>query len=68
MLMKITINGEIKEYQEQLTVQQLLQRLKLQADRVVVEVNRTILPPDMHNITELKTGDTIELVQFVGGG
>jgi len=68
MLMKITINGETKEYQEQLTVQQLLQRLSLQSDRVVVEVNRTILLPDMHNTTELKTGDSIELVQFVGGG
>ena len=68
MLMKITINGEIKEYQEQLTVQQLLQQLSLQSDRIVVEINGTIFPPDTHNITELKTGDIIELVQFVGGG
>ena len=68
MLMKITINGEIKEYHEQLTVQQLLQQLKLQSNRVVVELNRSILSPDAHNDTKLKTGDIIELVQFVGGG
>ncbi|MCD6580281.1 MAG: sulfur carrier protein ThiS [Desulfuromusa sp.] len=66
--MKITINGEIKEYQEQLTVQQLLQQLSLQSDRIVVEINGTIFPPNTYNITGLKTGDVIELVQFVGGG
>ncbi len=66
--MKITINGETKEFREQLTVQQLLQRLKLQSDQVVVEINRTILPPAVHHDTELKSGDIIELVQFVGGG
>lgn len=66
--MKITINGETKEYPEQLTVQLLLQRLKLQSDRVVVEINRTILAPAAHHDTELKNGDIIELVQFVGGG
>lgn len=68
MLMKITINGKIKEYQEQLTVQQLLQRLKLPSDRVVVELNGSILPLDAHIDTKLKTGDIVELVQFVGGG
>ena len=66
--MKLTINGDIKEYQEQLTVQQILQQLNLQSERVVVEINRAILSPDMHSTTVLKAGDTIELVQFVGGG
>ncbi len=66
--MKIKLNGEIKEYRDQLTVQELLQRLNLQPERVVVEINRIILSPETHNVTKLKTGDTIELVQFVGGG
>lgn len=66
--MKLTINGEVKIYQENLTVQQLLQKLNLSPERVVVELNRNILSPDMHIQTELKSADTIELVQFVGGG
>ena len=65
--MKLTINGKTKEYQETLTVQQLLQQLKLSPERVVVELNRNILSADMHNKT-LQSEDTIELVQFVGGG
>ena len=66
--MKLTINGVTKEYLEQLTVLQLLQQLNLNSNRVVVEINRAILSPNMHNTTELKAGDAIELVQFVGGG
>ena len=66
--MKLTINGEVKNYQESLTVQQLLQKLNLSPERVVVELNRNILSPDMLVSTELKSADTIELVQFVGGG
>ncbi len=66
--MKLTINGKTKEYPEQLTMQQLLKQLNLSSERVVVELNHNILTPDMHNDTTLKSEDTIELVQFVGGG
>ena len=66
--MKLTINGQSKEYPDKLTVQQLLQQLNLSPERVVVELNRNILSPDRHHETELKAEDSIELVQFVGGG
>ena len=66
--MKLMINGEIKEYQDKLTIQELLHQLKLSPERVVVELNREILSPDMHKNTILKAEDTLELVQFVGGG
>lgn len=66
--MKLMINGKINEYQESLTVQELLQQLKLSPERVVVELNRDILSPDRHKNTTLKADDTLELVQFVGGG
>ena len=66
--MDLIINGERHEYQKPLTVQKLLQQLNLNPERVIVEINRTILSPDEHNETILKQGDTIYLVQFVGGG
>ncbi|MCD6187693.1 MAG: sulfur carrier protein ThiS [Desulfuromusa sp.] len=66
--MELIINAERHEYQEPLTVLELLQRLNLNPERVIVEINRTILSPAEHHETELKQGDTIELVQFVGGG
>ncbi|MCK5912677.1 MAG: sulfur carrier protein ThiS [Desulfuromusa sp.] len=66
--MKLTINGKIKEFPEKLTVQHLLQQLNLTPERVVVELNQKILSPDMHSNAKLKAEDTLELVQFVGGG
>ncbi len=66
--MKLTINGKTNDYTEQLTVEQLLQQLNLEPDQVVVELNRNILTPDLHNTSNLSDGDSLELVQFVGGG
>jgi len=66
--MKLIINGQPHEHQEGLTVQQLLQQLNLSSDQVVVELNRQILAPNIHVKTVLNSEDTIELVQFVGGG
>ena len=66
--MDLIINGRKKEYQGKMTVQQLLQRLEISPDQVVIELNRSILVLEKHGSTELNNGDTIELVQFVGGG
>ncbi len=66
--MELTINGSKKEYQDEITVQQLLQLSNISPERVVIELNRTIVPADMHDKTGLRHGDTIELIQFVGGG
>lgn len=66
--MRLIVNGEIKKYQERLTVQELLHQLRLSPERVVVELNREILSSDRYKNTTLKADDTLELVQFVGGG
>lgn len=66
--MKLTINGTSKDFQDSISVQQLLVQLDLAPELVVVELNRNILTPEMHAGTTLKAEDNIELVQFVGGG
>ena len=66
--MNLSINGKIKDYPEQLNIVQLLELLELSPERVVVELNREILTADKHAETQLKNSDTLELIQFVGGG
>lgn len=66
--MELSINGKKKEYQDNMTIQQLLKLTGIPPEQVVIELNHSILSPDMHDTTELKDGDTIELIQFVGGG
>ena len=66
--MRIQVNGEPRELSEGLTVSRLLETLQVVPERVVVEVNLTILKRAQHAETSLREGDQVELVQFVGGG
>jgi len=66
--MQLTINGEARSFDAPLTIGTLLDQLGLKQDRVAVEHNRTLLPRTAWAATSLAEGDTLEIVQFVGGG
>ena len=66
--MEVTVNGEKRELPMGTTVSQLLELLKVVPERVVVEINLTILKRIQHGGTVLKSGDRVEIVHFVGGG
>lgn len=64
----ILINGKQIEHTPDETVEALLLQEGFQLDRVVVERNKQILPKDHYSITVLHDGDTVEVLEFVGGG
>ena len=64
----IQVNGESKDVAAGLTVVGLLERMGLNAGRVAVERNRSILSRDKWGETLVAAGDQFEIVQFVGGG
>lgn len=66
--MNITVNGKPKELDAPTTVAALLESLQLDAARVAVELNCAILPRARFAGQKLADGDTLEIVQFVGGG
>jgi len=67
--MRVTINGDLQEVPDTCaTIRDLLAHLQLDQKIVVVEHNRRILQKEDHASSELKEGDQIELVHFVGGG
>lgn len=66
--MKIKINGKEKQFDDGLTVKQLLDYFNISVDKVVVEVNGDIIQKENFQKVLLKDGDKVELVQFVGGG
>ncbi len=66
--MIVRINGKEKEVGVVLNVAQLLEHLGVRPGRVVVELNRDIIPRDAQGATVLKEGDSLEIVHFVGGG
>ena len=65
---KLRINGDEREFESAMSVAELLEKLEIRAGRVVVELNRDIVPREAHANTLLRDGDTLEIVHFVGGG
>lgn len=66
--MTVVINGESLELPDGLTVSGLLEHLGMRADRVAIEYNRDILPRARWGETQVQPSDSLEIVQFVGGG
>jgi len=66
--MTLTLNGKPHQAADGLTLAALLAELDLDPQRVAVEHNRDIVPRERFDATFLADGDTLEIVQFVGGG
>lgn len=64
----ITLNGEARRIDGPATLASLLETLGLDPRTVVVELNREIVRRPQLAGTPVATGDSIELVHFVGGG
>jgi sulfur carrier protein len=66
--MKIVVNGKEMELNDDLTVTGLLESLEIDPGRVAVEVNLKIIKRDDRDEHKLNEGDSVEIVNFVGGG
>ena len=66
--MRITLNGEPFELDEPISIADLLAQLSIDARRVAVEHNLTILKRQLFEDTLVHDGDRVEIVNFVGGG
>lgn len=66
--MRLRVNGQDREVPEGETLAHLLNSLELPSRRVAVERNGDIVPRDRFEGTVLAARDSIEIVQFVGGG
>jgi len=65
--MKVKVNGSEMDVKAK-TIAELLQELEINPQRVVVEVNLEIIKRDKFSEYKIKDGDSIEIVNFVGGG
>jgi sulfur carrier protein len=66
--MRIEVNGKLREVAPGTTVRALLLELGLGAELVAVERNSEIVPRAEHASAEVRDGDRVEIVHFVGGG
>ncbi len=67
-LIRIQVNGEMREWRSGVTVADLLRDLEIGADRVAVEVNLQIVDRAKFADHRLRDGDRVEILSFIGGG
>ncbi len=67
-MLRLTINGEARSVAAARDVAGLLAWLELDARKVGVERNLSIVPRSAYAATTLEDGDRIEIVHFIGGG
>jgi sulfur carrier protein len=68
MAFQIMLNGKPDEVAEGTSLAALLEAKGVSSRLVAVELNRRILSRDEFGATQLRTGDVVEVVTFVGGG
>lgn len=64
----IKVNGKEMAFEENLTFKDFLKREGYNLQRVALELNGEILPKSEFINTQIKDGDKVEIVCFVGGG
>jgi len=66
--MHIILNGESKEVANDISLKDLITSLNLQIKVMASAVNMEIVKKEDWNNCQLKEGDKIDLLDFVGGG
>jgi thiamine biosynthesis protein ThiS len=64
----LTVNGDPMVVEAGITVEGLLDLLKIKREYTAVAVNREITPKSEYGSVELREGDKVEIVRPMGGG
>ena len=65
---KIQLNGDLYEINDGTNLNELLNKLKIQKNKVAIEVNGEIIEKNKYSNLILNKNDKVEIVQFIGGG
>ena len=65
---KIQLNGDPYEINHGTNLNELLNKLKIEKNKVAVEVNGEIIGKNKYTKLILNKDDKVEIVHFIGGG
>jgi len=65
---KIQLNGDPYEINNGTNLNELLHKLKIQKNKVAIEVNGEIVEKNKYPNLILNKDDKVEIVHFIGGG
>ncbi len=67
-MIKVSVNGEVKEIEENLNIEELVNLLNYKIAGFAVALNSTFVAISSYNKTIVKAGDTIDILAPVQGG
>ena len=65
---KITVNGKQMQVIPKFSLKSLISKLKIPLNKIAIELNKKIIDKKKISKIQLKRGDKIEIVHFIGGG
>ena len=65
---KITVNGKQMQVIPNFSLKSLITKLKIPLNKIAIELNKKIIDKKRISKIQLKKGDKIEIVHFIGGG
>ena len=65
---KIIVNGKQMQVIPKFSLKSLIVKLKMPLNKIAIELNRKIIDKKRISKIQLKKGDKIEIVHFIGGG
>ena len=65
---KIIVNGKQMTVNLKYSLKNLIEMLNLPIKKIAIELNREIINKKKMNKITLRSGDKIEIVNFIGGG
>jgi len=67
-MIKVSVNGEIKELSEGLSIEQMIKALNYKSKDFAVAINSTFVSIKNYNETIIEEGDSIDILAPVQGG
>ncbi len=65
---KITVNGKQMQVIPKFSLKSLITKLEMPLNKIAIELNKIIIDKKKISKIQLKKGDKIEIVHFIGGG
>ena len=66
--MRIILNKDVQIIPDNISIDDLLERLNIETKYIAIEVNETIVSKSEYNKFSLKENDNVEIINAVGGG
>lgn len=67
-MIQVTVNGEMQEVPETVTLDRFLELFSFPMQRIAVELNNEVIRRTDWPETTINNGDKVEIIHFVGGG